>query len=562
MTAYARWIPKLRLVMAVAAATFGLTVVAVGTQTVGAPAAHADPSCVIADCPSASTIAGDAACVLMPAACAAKAAVGGVSAQVADAAASLAAAFIGALIRGAGEAVNAVLGAVSKFMTSSTRPNVTAAAFVGTDGPYHKVAQIAALLMILFLLFAVIQQTIAGQPGELVTRIVRSVPLAVLAIVGLPWAVDQLLSLVDAICAWLLPTGATMATIAKVYGADQLQSTLSGGALSLPVLLVQIFAWLGGLVIYLELVVRDALVLITVALAPLSFAAMVWPAARGAARRIAELLAAIILSKLAIWVALLVGIDLFAKQATSPGPDAWGQMIAGAAVLAVACFAPYVVWKLLPVAEAAVIAQGLSRQPGRAAQSAMYTANSARNMTSSFGRGGGGGGGHPSQPAPQPAPSQLPTQSLAPPSNGAGNGGWRSQRRRRRRCVRYSRAARAQRCDRHPGTQGATGSPVRPAPLDRRAPVEGPPAGAPRAPVVGPPGGPPLGVRPRRRCRWLSPRQPRTRRRRRPITKPRVPLRAGDSTEVGSERVAALPVVGPDGGHRPVRLDRPPDRVC
>jgi hypothetical protein len=422
MTAYARWIPKLRLVMAVVAATMGLTVVAVGTQTVGAPAAHADPSCVIANCPSASTIAGDAACVLMPAACAAKAAVGGVSSQVADAAASLAAAFIGALIRGAGEAVNAVLGAVSKFMTSSTRPNVTAAAFVGTDGPYHKVAQIAALLMILFLLFAVIQQTIAGQPGELVTRIVRSVPLAVLAIVGLPWAVDQLLSLVDAICAWLLPTGATMLTIAKVYGADQLQSTLSGGALSLPVLLVQIFAWLGGLVIYLELVVRDALVLITVALAPLSFAAMVWPAARGAARRMAELLAAIILSKLAIWVALLVGIDLFAKQATSPGPDAWGQMIAGAAVLAVACFAPYVVWKLLPVAEAAVIAQGLSRQPARAAQSGMYTANSARNMTSSFGRGGGGGG-HPSQPAPQPTPTQLPTQSLAPPSNGASNSG-------------------------------------------------------------------------------------------------------------------------------------------
>jgi hypothetical protein len=409
---------RFRTAAAVVIAAVAMTVSVVGADA--GPAAADTPTCVVADCPTAAT----AVCALVPGGCGAGAAITGVSSQIGNAVASLAGAFMAQLVRGVADAANAVLGGVSKFMTSSTRPNVTAAAFMGADGPYHKVAQISALLMILFLLITVIQGTLSGEPGQMVARFVRAAPLAVLAIVGLPWLVDQLLSLVDAMCAWLLPTGATLTTIAKVFAADRLQSQLSGGFSSIPALLCELFAFLGGLLIYAELVVRDALVLVTVALAPLSFAAMVWPTARGAARRVGELLAAIILSKLAIWVALLVGIDLFQNQAFSPGPDAWGQMIAGSAVLAVAVFAPFVVWRLLPVAEAAVIAQGLSRQPGRAAQNSMYVANSARNMAGHLGRSsssGGGGGGHPSQPSSQSSP--LSSRSLGTPAASGSAGG-------------------------------------------------------------------------------------------------------------------------------------------
>ena len=409
------WMPRFRLLLAALVAVVAVSVAAVGVQTVGAPVARA-ATCGPVACPSL----GDIGCALLPAGCVAGTAIGAVDSQLGDAVASLAQAFMTAMIKTVADAVTAVLGDVSKFMTSSTRPDVTASSFVGAGGPYHQVAQLAAVLMILFLLFAVIQGTLTGQPGEMVARFARSVPLAVLAIVGLPWAVDQLLSLVDAACAWLLPTGATFTTIAKVYGADQVQAVAGFG---IPVLLTEIFVWLGGLLIYAELVVRDALVLVAVALAPLSFAAMVWPAARHMARKVAELLAAVILSKLAIWIALLVGIDLFKTQATAPGADAWGQMIAGAAVLAVACFAPFVVWRLLPIAEAAVIAQGLSRQPGRTAQQAMYVTNSTQNLFSRFGRGGGGGGGgsHPSQSSS--APSELPSRSLGAPAGGGSPGG-------------------------------------------------------------------------------------------------------------------------------------------
>jgi hypothetical protein len=111
---------------------------------------------------------------------------------------------------------------------------------------------------------------------------------------------------------------------------------------------------------------------------------------------------AIVLSKLAIWIALDVGISLLSAQAQSvvPGGQAWGEMIAGSAILAVALFAPFVVWRLLPVAEAAVIAQGLSRQPGRAATQGLYLSSALGR----FGRQTGSSGAARPFAAPTPSP--------------------------------------------------------------------------------------------------------------------------------------------------------------
>jgi hypothetical protein len=271
----------------------------------------------------------------------------------------------------------------------------------------------------------VLQGLLAGEAGQMVARVAVDAPLAVLAMFGLPWVVAQLLTLIDQVCAWILPTGPTLSTIARVFAADQVHAVL--GTFSIPAILCELFVFLGGVGMYAELVVRSALVSIVVALAPLSFAAMVWPAVRGAARKVAELLGAIVLSKLAIWVALDVGISLFSTQAQQavPGAQAWGQMISGAAILAVALFAPFIVWRLLPVAEAALVAQGLSRQPGRAATQALYLSNSLGR----FGRGGGaapGGVGGPSgDPSPPPGESELPVSSLDPlgPTGASGAGG-------------------------------------------------------------------------------------------------------------------------------------------
>jgi hypothetical protein len=268
------------------------------------PAAAAG-TCPVAGCaPTVVQIAG-VAVDLIPGLGAASAVIGAVGGAVGGAVASVAQGILDQIGKGIADAVTSLFGEVAAFLTASSSPQVTVGSFVTGNGAYHQVAELAALAMILFMFFAVIQGLLAGDPLAMFGRMLRNVPLAMLAIIGFPWAVDQLVGLVDAICASLLPTGATLTTIASVYAADQVRAAVGG--FGVPAILCELFVFLGGVLIYAELVVRAALVTVVVALAPLSFAAMVWPAARGAARKVVELVTAIVLSKLAIWVALAVG---------------------------------------------------------------------------------------------------------------------------------------------------------------------------------------------------------------------------------------------------------------
>lgn len=364
------------------------------------PAAAAP--CEVPRCPADADDAEAGTEVAIPGSGAAAKVVGLVAGAVGATVATAANGTLDAIGQGIADGVGRLFTEVSQFFTASSSPDVTVASFVGRDGAYHKLAQLSALLMILFIFFGVVQGVVAGDPLAMIGRTLRNVPLAVLAIFGFPWVVDQLVGLVDAVCLVLLPTGPTLASIANVYAADQMR-------FGVPAILLLLFAFLAGVAIYAELVVRSALVTLVVALAPLSFAAMVWPAARGAARKAVELVAALVLSKLAMWVALAVGMALFETHANThlPGGQSWGQMISGGAVLAVAVFAPFVVWRLIPVVEAAAVAHGLSRMPSRGAMTAVQTASTIR-----FLGGRGGGGRAPGGGDDHPALADLPARSL------------------------------------------------------------------------------------------------------------------------------------------------------
>ncbi|MDP9402663.1 MAG: hypothetical protein M3P85_04875 [Actinomycetota bacterium] len=392
------------------------TVVAATLGLGSARPAAAGPCDVLPCPPVVDDVIDTASRLMIPGADAATKVIDSVTGLAGGAVASVATGILDVIGRGIADAVGRLFSEVSEFFTASSSPDVTVASFVGKDGAYHKLAQLSALVMILFIFFGVIQGVVAGDPLAMIGRTLRNVPLAVLAIFGFPWLVDQLVGLVDAVCVSLLPTGSTLGTIAKVYAVDQMR-------FGVPAILLLLFAFLAGVAIYAELVVRAALVTLVVALAPLSFAAMVWPATRGAARKAVELVAALVLSKLAIWVALAVGIGLFETHANStlPGGQSFGQMISGAAVLAVAVFAPFVVWRLIPVVEAAAVAHGLSRMPSRAAMTAAQTATTLRMLSG----GGGGGGGRAAAPGrddEHPALADLPSRSLGVPGGQDGSG--------------------------------------------------------------------------------------------------------------------------------------------
>jgi hypothetical protein len=157
---------------------------------------------------------------------------------------------------------------------------------------------------------------------------------------------------------------------------------------------------LAAVVLVIELFVRAGLIYIVVALSPLIYAAAVWEQLRGGVRKLAELGLALIISKFVIAVALSLsaaalvaawpgeeGTEIATPEmaaASSGGAGAGlaqtvGLLVGAVVMFGIAAFMPFVLFRLLPVAEAALVSQGIKAGPMRAAQQAHHTALIARH---------------------------------------------------------------------------------------------------------------------------------------------------------------------------------------
>jgi hypothetical protein len=318
-------------------------------------------------------------------------AVGGVAGAGLDA-------VLGGLTHWVVEAVVWVVGGVFSFFFDATDPNVQADWFLAGSGPYATTAGIAAVLLVGFVLVGIVQGALAGDAAGMLRRVGVELPLAVVAMVGLVGMTQALIALTDALADGLLgqfriDVAAFTATVSS------LGALLSGGVSLFVIFVLGVVAVLAGIVLVAELVVRASLIYIVVALAPLVLAAQLWPALRGAGRKLAELLVALILSKLVIAVALAVAAaaavgagsggevtalaapEVAAADSGGAVGQAVGILLAAAAAFGVAAFSPLLVVKLLPFTEAAVVAAGVRGGPVRAAQqaaSASYYASAGR----------------------------------------------------------------------------------------------------------------------------------------------------------------------------------------
>ncbi len=156
--------------------------------------------------------------------------------------------------------------------------------------------------------------------------------------------------------------------LAKLYAAIVPQPLL-GLVASGPVAgLLAVVFMAGALVIWVELALRSAAVELAVLFMPLALAGLIWPATAHWAKRLIEVLAALLLAKPVIVGALCLGAhSLTASQGTL------SALVTGTAILLLATFAPLAVLKLAPVVEASALAHlhGLSREPFRLAERAV-----------------------------------------------------------------------------------------------------------------------------------------------------------------------------------------------
>ena len=307
-------------------------------------------------------------------------------------------AIVGGLTAWVVDAVVWIVGGVFNFFLDSTDPNVQADWFLTGHGPYATTVTIGAGLLVLFLLAGIIQGTLNGDVGGMLRRIGLDLPVSIIGMIGLVTVTQILVRVTDALSGQVLHN--FQDDISQFGTVVASLTTLSGGpASAFVVFVLGLVTVLAGLVLVAELVVRAALIYIVVALAPLVFAARLWPATRGASRKLHDLLVALILSKLVIAIALAVAAaaavgagsggevtalprpEVFAEDPGGSVTQAVGILLTAAAAFGVSAFSPLLIARLLPMTEAAAIAHGVRGGPVRAGHQGMMMANTAQMVS-------------------------------------------------------------------------------------------------------------------------------------------------------------------------------------
>ena len=296
-----------------------------------------------------------------------------------------------------------------------------------TQNLLRSVLTLAGVLMVGFLLLAVIQGVLAGEPASMLRAVAVEAPVSVLGMVLLVAVTQLLLGLTDAASAMVLQGApGDLGHFLSGFGSS---ATVATGGVAAAVMLVVFL--LGALLVWIELVVRSALIYLLVAFAPLALAARVWPAAKGVFRRLCELGLALIVAKFGIALALGLGAAALAGggastsagAAADAGADLAG-LLGGATLMLLAAFMPFVVLRLLPILETAVVAQGISRAPVRAGQGGLQASYYAQGLSRLAGGKGGGSRGPATGGESGGAPSVAPGPTGAPsPGPGPGAGG-------------------------------------------------------------------------------------------------------------------------------------------
>ena len=279
-----------------------------------------------------------------------------------------------AVISGLADACSQVAHGVLGFMDASSGIDLEAGWWAGERAQAVRgtVVAVAIGLALVFVFLAVLQGVLSGDVGGMIRLVVKEVPVAAIGTVLVGTVAMLLLKLTDMASSSVL-AGAPGDLEAFLRRLAVPGTAFGNGLLGGVVLAVFLLA---GLFVWVELLVRSALLYLLIAVAPLVLAARVWPVTRGAFRRLCELGVALIVAKFAVAVALALGAAALAgggPRLASPGVAeaagiSLGSLLAGASLMAMAAFTPFVVLRILPVLETAVIAQGVSRSPVRAAQ--------------------------------------------------------------------------------------------------------------------------------------------------------------------------------------------------
>lgn len=326
---------------------------------------------------------------------------------------------------------------VWSVLDSATTPRVTEEWF--RNDLAGRIGAIALAVTVAMMLASATQAALAGRPeqiGDAVKEGIRAVVGSALTLTVL----DVLIGVVDEAAAmvWQVGRADLVAMIEQMVVVATTTGPL-GATFVGPLCLL--FGFLGLIGLVVSLLMRSALIYVVAALAPIVWSTNVLPLFRGSSRKLVHLAVALVVSKLAIVVTLVVAVKLVAHPAPDPasgavlndGAAAVGTLMAGFVCFLVAAVTPMVLFRLMPTVEGAMVASGIAGGWGRSATTAAHTAMMVKSFGASSaataatrpvaGQGGVTGaatGAAPSSPGPIGGLSAAAgAQGPATPSPGA-----------------------------------------------------------------------------------------------------------------------------------------------
>jgi hypothetical protein len=289
-----------------------------------------------------------------------------------------------------------LLGEVVALTEKTTSPNLLSKGFLRQ---YQAMASIAVVLALLMVLFAVLESLGRGDGGMLWRVFLINVPLAAIATSAAYVLVQLLIATTDGFSQAIVHSTAndtraffkgTVEALAEagggagalagsaVGGPAQETATSAAASAEVPLFvgfIAAIVAAFAAFAVWVELLMRDAAIYVVALFMPMAIAASIWPRWVSALRRTAELLIVVVFSKFVIVAIIALAASLLANTEGKVE-----QVLAAGALLLLACFSPFVLFKLVPFAEGAVSATYSRQGAVGAGTQALHTASSVQMM--------------------------------------------------------------------------------------------------------------------------------------------------------------------------------------
>ncbi|MBE1878975.1 conjugal transfer protein TrbL [Myceligenerans pegani] len=312
-----------------------------------------------------------------------------------------------------------LIGQAASMMMQGLWQGFEATTFVDVTTPafrdlYGVVFGVAVFVMVTFFLLQLITAMLRREPAGL-ARAGLGLAKSILGSFVVVTITAGLLEITDRVCLaivaasgrsleqmgtelGLIITGTAVAT--RGPGGPILTLFLAGLALSATFLM------------WLTLLVRKALLLIAIALAPLALAGATWDGARGWVARWAQFVLALILSKLVIVVILLLAVSLVTAP-TDGDLAPWADKLAGIVLLLMSAFAPYLAFKAISF---------VGFDPHTTASMEAESKQALDRSVPTLSAGGAAGTFLGSRGASVLGPNGRPTTATGSPGAGAGGG--------------------------------------------------------------------------------------------------------------------------------------------